>query len=40
VVGGHEVVLAPGDSIFFDSSHPHGVMAVGGVPAKFVAVIL
>ena len=40
VVGGHEVVLAPGDSIFFDSSHPHGVMAVGGSPAKFVAVIL
>ncbi len=40
VVGGHEVVLAPGDSIFFDSSHPHGVMAVGGAPAKFVAVIL
>lgn len=40
VVGGHEVVLAPGDSIYFDSSHPHGVMAVGGAPAKFVAVIV
>ncbi len=40
VVGGHEVVLAPGDSIFLDSSHPHGVMAVGSTPAKFVAVIL
>ena len=40
VVGGHEVVLAPGDSIFFDSSHPHAVLAAGGAPAKFVAVIL
>ena len=40
VVGGHEVVLAAGDSIYFDSSHPHGVMAVGSAPAKFVAVIL
>jgi mannose-6-phosphate isomerase-like protein (cupin superfamily) len=40
VVGGHEVVLAAGDSIYFDSRHPHGVMAIGGVPAKFVAVIL
>jgi len=40
VVGGHQVVLAPGDSIYFDSRHPHGVMAVGGAPAKFVAVIL
>ncbi len=39
VVGGHEVVLAPGDAIYFDSSHAHGVVAIGG-PAKFVAVIL
>jgi mannose-6-phosphate isomerase-like protein (cupin superfamily) len=37
-VGGHEVVLAAGDSILFDSSHPHGVMAVGG-PTTFIAVI-
>jgi mannose-6-phosphate isomerase-like protein (cupin superfamily) len=40
VVGGHEVVLAPGDSIYFDSRHPHAVVAVGDTPAKFVAVIL
>jgi mannose-6-phosphate isomerase-like protein (cupin superfamily) len=40
VVGGHEVVLAVGDSIYFDASHPHGVMAVGDAPAKFLAVIL
>jgi mannose-6-phosphate isomerase-like protein (cupin superfamily) len=40
VVGGHEVVLSVGDSIYFDSSHPHGIKAVGNAPAKFVAVIL
>jgi transcriptional regulator with XRE-family HTH domain len=39
VVGGHEIVLAPGDAIYFDSSHPHGVTAVGG-PARFLAVIV
>jgi mannose-6-phosphate isomerase-like protein (cupin superfamily) len=40
VVGGHEVVLAAGDSIYFDSSHPHGIRAIGSAPAKSVAVIL
>ena len=40
VVGGHEVVLAAGDSIYFDSRHPHGIKAIGNAPAKFVAVIL
>ena len=40
VVGGHEVVLVAGDSIYFDSSHPHGIQAIGGAPAKSVAVIL
>ncbi len=39
-VGGHEVVLAAGDSIYFDSRHPHGMKAVGKTKAKFVAVIL
>jgi mannose-6-phosphate isomerase-like protein (cupin superfamily) len=40
VVEGHEVVLSPGDSIFFDSRHSHGMKAVGGAAAKFLAVIL
>jgi mannose-6-phosphate isomerase-like protein (cupin superfamily) len=40
VVGGHELVLSAGDSIYFNSSHPHGIKAVGNAPAKFVAVIL
>lgn len=34
------VDLAPGDSIFFDSSHAHAMEALEGAPARFLAVIL
>ena len=40
VIDRHEVVLTVGDSIYFDSGHPHGIQALGGAPAKFVAVII
>lgn len=40
VVGGHEIQLGPGDSIYFDANHPHGLKAQGGAPAKLLAVIL
>jgi transcriptional regulator with XRE-family HTH domain len=40
VVGSHEVVLEPGDSLYFDSSKPHGMKAIGGKPARFLAVII
>jgi mannose-6-phosphate isomerase-like protein (cupin superfamily) len=40
VVEGHEVMLSPGDSMYFDARHAHGMKAVGGVPARFLAVIL
>ncbi|HEY9594151.1 MAG TPA: cupin domain-containing protein [Spirochaetia bacterium] len=40
VVEGHEVLLSPGDSIYFDARHAHGMKAVGNVPAQFLAVIL
>jgi transcriptional regulator with XRE-family HTH domain len=39
IVGGHEVALAEGDSIYFDSSLPHGMKTIDGKPAKFLAVI-
>jgi mannose-6-phosphate isomerase-like protein (cupin superfamily) len=39
LVDGHEIELEPGDSIYFDSSRPHGLKAKGKT-AKFVAVIL
>jgi len=38
-VGGHTLVLEEGDSLFFDSSIPHGMKALGGRPARFLAVI-
>ena len=34
----NEVELAPGDSVIFDATKPHGMKAVGG-QAKFIAVI-
>ena len=40
VIDGHEIVLSPGDSIYFDARHGHGMKAVGGAPARFLAVIL
>ena len=40
VIDGHEIVLTPGDSIYFDARHGHGMKALGGGPARFVAVIL
>jgi mannose-6-phosphate isomerase-like protein (cupin superfamily) len=40
VIDDHEVVLSPGDSIYFDARHGHAMNAVGGAPAKFLAVIL
>jgi transcriptional regulator with XRE-family HTH domain len=40
LVGGHEIVLEAGDSVFFDSSFPHGMKSLHGKPARFLAVIL
>ncbi|MBR4890001.1 MAG: helix-turn-helix transcriptional regulator [Clostridia bacterium] len=34
------VILEPGDSLYFDSSYPHGMRALDGKPAKFVCVIM
>jgi quercetin dioxygenase-like cupin family protein len=39
-VGGHEMELGPGDSIYYDSSEPHGMKALGGTRARFLAVVL
>jgi len=32
--------LNEGDSVYFDSSVPHAMKAVGGQPAKFIAVVI
>jgi mannose-6-phosphate isomerase-like protein (cupin superfamily) len=38
-IDGHEMVLNEGDSLFFDSSYQHGMKALGGGPAQFLAII-
>ena len=40
VLDKHEIVLQAGDSLFFDSGVPHGMRALGGRTARFLAVIL
>ncbi len=39
-VGGKELTLNPGDSIYFDSSLPHGMKALDGKTVRFLAVIM
>jgi transcriptional regulator with XRE-family HTH domain len=39
-IDGHQVTLNEGDSLYFDSSCSHGMKALGGKPAKFLAIIL
>ncbi|MDR1866904.1 MAG: XRE family transcriptional regulator [Treponema sp.] len=38
-VGGHEIELGPGDSIYYDSQEPHGMRAVGEASATFLAIV-
>ncbi|WP_094229002.1 helix-turn-helix domain-containing protein [Methanolobus psychrotolerans] len=40
IIHNNELVLEEGDSIYFDSGYAHGMQAIGGKPAKFLAVIL
>ncbi len=35
----HEFILGEGDSIFYESEHPHGMVAVGGRDCKFLAIV-
>lgn len=39
-IGEHVTTLAKGDSIYYDSSTPHGMIATGGSDCTFCAVIL
>ena len=36
----NEIILNEGDSIFFDSTHRHAMVALNDKPAKFLAVIM
>ena len=39
-VGEHKEILGPGDSIYFDSATPHGMIATGGTDCIFYAIVL
>lgn len=39
-VGDNELIMNPGDSVYFDSAIPHGMQAMNGRVAKFLAVVL
>ncbi len=39
-VGNHKEVLGPGDSIYYNSKTPHGMIAVDGKDCKFYAFVL
>jgi len=33
-------VLRPGDTVYYDARKPHGMIAVGGEPCKFLAIVI
>jgi mannose-6-phosphate isomerase-like protein (cupin superfamily) len=39
-IGENELILNPGDSLYFDSALPHGMQAMNGRVARFLAVVL
>ena len=39
-IGEHKEILGPGDSIYYDSSTPHGMIAVNGEDCSFYAFVL
>ena len=39
-VGDHREILSAGDSIYYDSATPHGMIAVGGKDCVFYAIVL
>ena len=39
-IGGHSEILNPGDCIYYDSSVPHGMIAVDGEDCTFYAIVL
>ncbi len=39
-IGSHFEILSAGDSVYYDSSTPHGMIAVGGEDCEFYAIVL
>ncbi len=39
-INDHVEILEEGDSIYYDSGTPHGMIAIGGQPCEFIAVVM
>lgn len=39
-INGRDLILEQGDSLYFDSSLPHGMKALDGKAVKFLAVVM
>ena len=37
---GHIEILNAGDTIYYDSARPHGMIATGGKPCTFLAIVM
>ena len=40
VIGKNDVILHPGDSVYYDSRTPHAMEAVGGEAVHFLAIVI
>jgi len=38
-ISGHDIELNPGDCIYYNSTEPHGMKALGGKAARFLAIV-
>jgi len=38
-ISGHEIELNPGDCVYYNSTEPHGMRALGGKAARFLAFV-
>jgi len=38
-ISGHDIELGPGDCVYYDSTEPHGMKALGGKAARFLAFV-
>jgi len=38
-ISGHDIELGPGDCVYYDSSEPHGMKALGGKASCFLAIV-
>lgn len=39
-IDGKDLVLKPGDSVYFDSNHPHALQAVGDKDVRMLAIVI